>query len=102
MGIVITEMLAKLYPADGQYQPRDEASINMRAALENMVGCPPGKAPSNRQVGGKLKGMRRRVSNGCFLDTCDMKTKHGVRWRLVEASARPSAVPTEEEVLIGW
>ncbi len=95
VGIVIAEALAKLYPADGQYQSRDVASIAMRAALENAVGCPPGRAPSNRQVGNKLKSFRRRVLDGWFLDTDDTKTKHGARWRLMRATSdgmcRPAA-----------
>jgi NrS-1 polymerase HBD domain len=93
VGIVVAEMLARLYPADHQYQPRDEASVVMRAALENAVGCPPGKAPSNRQVGNKLKGFRRRVVEGCFLDTDDTKTKHGARWRLMRAAADGTSTP---------
>ena len=86
LGIVISEMLAKLYPADGQYQPRDDASVAMRAALENAIGCPPGKAPSNRQVGNRLKSFRRRVVDGRMLDTDGIKHMNGMRWRLFEAS----------------
>ena len=86
LGVIISEMLAKLYPADGQYQPRDDASITMRAALENAIGCPPGKAPSNRQVGNRLKSFRRRVIDGRMLDTDGIKHMNGMRWRLYGAT----------------
>ena len=84
-GVVVSELLARLYPAEMQYQPRDDASIAMRAAIENATGCPPGKTPSNRQVGNKLKTFRRRVVDGRFLDTDGTKTKHGVRWQIYSA-----------------
>jgi hypothetical protein len=86
-GVVVSELLARLYPAEMQYQPRDDDSIAMRAAIENATGCPPGKTPSNRQVGNKLKTFRRRVVDGRFLDTDGTKTKHGVRWRVYSAAS---------------
>ena len=55
-------MLNRLYAKE--FTPRDEASVAMRAALENLVGCPPGKAPAPRQVGAKFKHFRRRVVGG--------------------------------------
>ncbi|MEX0653992.1 MAG: hypothetical protein WD151_07710 [Phycisphaeraceae bacterium] len=84
-GIVIAEMLARLYPSDGQFQPRDEAAEQMRAALENAVGCPGGKAPTNRQVGNRLKHFRRRVVEGQYLDCDPGKSKRGKVWRVMRS-----------------
>jgi hypothetical protein len=67
-GVVVSEMLNHLYPAQPLYAPRDDAANAMRAALENMVGCPPGKTPTPRQVGNKLRHFRRRVWQGQYLD----------------------------------
>jgi hypothetical protein len=88
-GIVISDLLALLYRRE--FQPNDEASIAMRAALENLVGCPPGKAPSPRQVGNKLKYFRRRVVRGSYLDTNPNESnRNGAVWRLhgTEAPAK--------------
>jgi hypothetical protein len=79
---VISELLTRLYPAETMYQPRDEASNALRAAIENATGCPPGKTPTNRQVGKKLRSYRRAVVGGRYLQNDDTKTKHGVRWRV--------------------
>ena len=67
-GVVASEMLNHLYPGQSLYAPRDDAANAMRAALENMVGCPPGKTPTPRQVGNKLRHFRRRVWQGQYLD----------------------------------
>jgi hypothetical protein len=67
-GVVASEMLNHLYPGQSLYAPRDDAANAMRAALENMVGCPPGKTPTPRQVGSKLRHFRRRVWQGQYLD----------------------------------
>jgi hypothetical protein len=86
-GFYLSEMLSTLYPQDMQYQPRDEASVRMRAALENIVGCPAGRAPTNRQVGNKFRAYRRRVVGGAMLDCDGDKTMKGRRWRLVTRSS---------------
>jgi hypothetical protein len=83
-GLVISETLNRLYPKE--YQPRDEESSAMRAALENMVGSPPGKVPSPRQVGNKLKSFRRRVIAGVFLDSNPNEyNRSGAVWRVHNA-----------------
>jgi hypothetical protein len=83
-GIVISEMLNRLYAKE--YPPRDDASNAMRAALENMVGSPPGKVPSPRQVGNKLKSFRRRVISGVFLDSNPNEyNRSGAVWRVHNA-----------------
>ena len=80
-GVVISEMLERLYRSD--YRPGDDSSVAMRAALENLVGCPPGKAPTPRQVGNKLRHFRRRVINGAYLDVVAGEYhRSGAVWRL--------------------
>jgi hypothetical protein len=80
-GLIVSELLARLYPQDRQYAPGDEASVAMRSALENLIGCPPGRTPTTRQVGNKLRHFRRRVVGGSFIDI-DRKTDHAAVWRL--------------------
>lgn len=83
-GIVVSDLLARLYAKE--FSPRDEASNAMRAALENLVGCPPGKAPSPRQVGAKFKFYRRRNIGGAYLDTNPNEPRRsGAVWRLHHA-----------------
>ena len=80
-GLVVSDMLAQLYRKD--FQPTDPASVAMRAALENLVGCPPGKTPAPRQVGNKIKSFRRRVVEGRFLDSNPNEYhRNGAVWRL--------------------
>jgi hypothetical protein len=83
-GIVVSEMLSRLYAKD--FAPRDDASIAMSAALENLVGCPPGRVPSPRQVGAKFKAFRRRVVGGVYIDTnANEHNRNGAVWRLHHA-----------------
>lgn len=83
-GIVVSEMLSRLYAKD--FAPRDDASIAMRAALENLVGCPPGRVPSPRQVGAKFKAFRRRVVEGQYIDSNPSEYhRSGAVWRLHRA-----------------
>jgi len=81
--VIFGEMLHRLYPAERQYAPNDEAAVTMRTALEGLVGCPSGKAPTAKQVAVKLRLFRRRVHGGCFLDTDESKSrKDGRTWKL--------------------
>jgi hypothetical protein len=76
--------VARLYAKE--FAPRDDASNAMRAALENLVGCPPGKAPSPRQVGAKFKHYRRRNVGGAYIDTNPNEPRrNGAVWRLLHA-----------------
>ncbi|MCC7408851.1 MAG: hypothetical protein IT442_12315, partial [Phycisphaeraceae bacterium] len=80
-GVVVSELVGRLYVRDSA--PRDDASCAMRGALENLVGCPPGKTPTPRQVGAKLKTFRRRVVDGRYIDTNpDEYSRQGAVWRL--------------------
>jgi hypothetical protein len=55
----------------------------MRAALENVVGCPAGKAPATRQVSNRLRHFRRRVVGGVYLDFHPNEYhRGGMVWRL--------------------
>ena len=81
-GVIISDMLNTLYPPMREDTPRDDVSVAMRAALENLVNCPPGKVPTPRQVGNKLRQLRRRVVDGRFLDVVPGRSKQGMVWRL--------------------
>jgi len=83
-GIVISDLLARLYPKE--FMPHDDASTAMRSALENLVGCPPGKPPSPRQVGARFKFFRRRNIGGAYIDTNPNEPRrNGAVWRLHHA-----------------
>ena len=80
--VVLSQMLAELYaprPGLELVDPTDAAI--MRAAIENLVGGPAGKTPSTRALGNRLRGFRRRVMGGQFLDIVD-KGREGAVWRL--------------------
>lgn len=67
-GALIPDLISQLYPADRTKTPVDDVSASMRSALEQLVGCAPGKVPSVRSVANKLKHFRRRVVGGYYLD----------------------------------
>jgi hypothetical protein len=81
-GVVVSDMLRELYPSIHGPPSSDDASVAMRAALENLVNCPPGKVPTARQVGNKLRKFRRRVLEGLFLDIAPGRSNQGKVWRL--------------------
>lgn len=82
-GIVFTDLVNDLYPADRSLQPMDAPAVAMRAALEQLVGTPPGKSPTARQVANKVAHFRRRVSGGRFLDFNPAEyNRGGAVWRL--------------------
>lgn len=84
-GIVVSEMLGHLYPPQAHLIPKDEAGVTMRAALDNLVGCPSGKTPTSRQVGNKLRRFRRRVVGGVYLDFDPNEyDRAGAVWRLCD------------------
>lgn len=85
-GIVVSEMLQRLYPLQRDQTPYDEASNVMRSALENLAGGSSAKPPTARQVGNKLRGVRRRVVGDTYLDS-DPNEYHraGAVWRLRRA-----------------
>ncbi|MCL2646145.1 MAG: hypothetical protein FWD61_03955, partial [Phycisphaerales bacterium] len=82
-GVIVSEMLERLYRTE--YRPSDTDSIAMRAALEGIVGCPPGRTPTPKQVGSKLRLFRRRVLGQCFLDIDPQRRIAGMAWRLYDA-----------------
>src|SRR5262245_45966607 len=70
-GLVLAEIIPKLYLARRDGLQTDAAEDAMRAALENLGNCPSGKAPTARQIGNKLKQYRGRVLGGQYIDTSD-------------------------------
>jgi len=86
-GIVVAEMLRQLYPQQRDKAPTDDTSNAMRAALENLVGCPAGKTPSPRAVGNRLRHFRRRVVKDVYLDIkANEYDRGGAVWRLHHAA----------------
>lgn len=83
-GYVISQLLNRLYPAPSDFQYEDPNAAAMRAAIENLVGCPPGRTPTPRQVGNKLRQFRRRVIDGVYLD-CQKMSRNERRWSLCNA-----------------
>jgi hypothetical protein len=82
-GVVISDLLARLYPAQREFSPSDAESVQLRVALEQFVGGLPGRVPSARQVGNKLRSYRRRVIDGAYLDTNPQDcARGGAIWRL--------------------
>ncbi|MCG3122057.1 MAG: hypothetical protein GIKADHBN_00433 [Phycisphaerales bacterium] len=91
-GIVFAELVQNLYPPDRLHAPTDEPAVAMRAALEQLVGTPPGKAPTARQVANKIAAFRRRVAGGRFLDFNPMEyNRAGAVWRLHQAPCAADA-----------
>jgi len=88
-GFVVSDLLNTLYPPIRENVPRDDASNTMRAAIENLVGCPPGKTPTPRQVGNRMRRFRRRVVDGKYVDADATRDEHGKLWRLHVAGSKP-------------
>jgi hypothetical protein len=88
-GIVVSDLLNTLYPPQREHALNDEASVAMRMALENLVGCPPGKVPTPKQVGNRLRQFRRRVVDGCYLDANPKRGKKGMVWHLRATGGNP-------------
>jgi len=86
-GMIASELLNTLYPQQKHYTPNDEASVAMRAALENLVSCPSGKTPTPRQVANKLKKYCRRVVRGSYLDIdTSQGRRRGRVWQLLKVA----------------
>lgn len=81
-GLVMGTVLKGLYPAKRDEAPNDEVSIAFRDALENLTGCPQGKTPGTKQVGNRLKSVRRRVIGGRMLDYDPERGSGGRVWRI--------------------
>jgi hypothetical protein len=81
-GLVIGKLLPILYPSEPRPLLSQEA-MDMRSALEMLVSCPPGKVPTARQVGNRLKSFRGRVRSGVFLDIDNSVSREfGAKWKL--------------------
>lgn len=104
-GFVIQRALADLYGTSGGTPKVDAAAINLRTALESLTGCPAGKTVGARQIAAKLKGFRRRVVGGFYLDfNPAAKTRDGTVWLVLDAtpvrlcdSASQNPAPSREE-----
>lgn len=82
-GVVISELLERLYPAERRYAPTGADAVRMRAAIEQFIGAPAGKTPSARLVANKLKLFRKRVIGVEYLDIDgSQNNRAGAVWRL--------------------
>ncbi len=84
-GLVMAELLRSLYPETRDQAPTDQASQDMRAAFEQLVGCRAGKIPMPRQVGNRLRAFRRRVVAGMYLDVDQSRGEQGKVWRVLRS-----------------
>jgi hypothetical protein len=94
-GVVISAMIARLYPPDNRWAPSTPECIAMRSALEAMAGTAAGK-PSVRAVGNRLKSYRRRVIGARFLDIdASGKDRAGATWKLFSSKAETTCESSE-------
>ncbi len=92
-GVVIGELVARLYPADRTGAPTDPASVEARQALEQLTGASVGRPPTGRAISNKLKVYRRRVVSGRYLDIDpNAPRRAGATWRVYAAEPEPVAV----------
>lgn len=82
VGVVVADMLNILYSKNWNERPQTPAANVLRAALEQITSVPPGKEPTARQVGDKLKAFRRRVQNDHYFHADENRTNKGTVWRL--------------------
>jgi hypothetical protein len=72
----------------------------LRDALSELCPTPPGKLPSARSVGNKLRGLKGRVANGRKLSLAHSHTREGATWRVVKAGGDsgddPAATVTQQ------
>jgi hypothetical protein len=85
-GLQIPELMRELYAAPA---PGDPASVALRAAVETITGCPPGRTPAVRQLSNRLRTSRRRVSGGRYFDHNPNELRRGgVVWRLLTVTSQ--------------
>lgn len=86
-GLVVADVVRRLYPPSPSPAPNDAASAAMRDALEQLIGTPTGTTPDARQIGNKLRTIRRRVVNGALIDSDpEQQKRNGAVWRLTDAN----------------
>lgn len=79
-GIVVGDMLREFYSS----MILTQEQLDMRAAVEACIGCPPGKAPTARQIGAYFKKFRRRVVGGAMFDADkDAGRRSGAVWKII-------------------
>ena len=88
-GLLLGDLLADLYPAAGPAMPRrpeDQAVLDaLRVAVENLTGTSGRRPATALQLGNRLKGFRRRVVGGRYLQMDPARTSKGFRWQVVNA-----------------
>lgn len=81
-GFVIADLLNDLYSPTTRAAGVSDAASEMRSALETLVGVSPGKVPTGRQLGNRLRRFRRRVIAGKYLDVDETREDRGRVWRV--------------------
>lgn len=92
-GVVISDLMRNLYNhgSEGTAWPTDEGT-RLKNAIEGLIGLPPGRTPSSRQIAARFKKHRRRVINGRFLDyDASEYNRAGAVWRVNRTSTPDAA-----------
>ncbi len=83
-GFLVGELIEQLYPANGAAQGFDAMSVSLRSAIENFLSLPAGRAPNPRKLANRLKGIRRKVVDGRYLDIDPSAgRREGVLWKVL-------------------
>ncbi len=100
-GTTAAELLGRLYPPQREQVQMDDASVEMRAALESFVACHPGKQPTARLLGRHLTVARRRVVDGRYIDMVANTPKGSAkRWKVVECGSETDCHDSPDSVSI--
>lgn len=83
-GLILTSTMTSLFASPHSQGFQADVDDAMRDAIENLVGVAPGKTPNARQLGNRLRRLRRRVVDGRYIDTDAQVGRHGSRWRLFD------------------
>lgn len=99
LGVIPAELIRTLWPSNSP-APGDSNSIALRTAIETLIGLPPGRLPTARQLGNRFRGLRGRIVDGLCIDTDPVRTGGGMKWRLVgtlPSSAQQTSATQETE-----
>jgi len=78
-GLIVADVINRLYPSQRDNTPHDEASVQMRIALEQLAG----PNPEAKKIGNRLRTFRRKVVDHLYLDNDPSQRRRGSVWRLM-------------------
>ncbi|WP_166822615.1 hypothetical protein [Thalassoroseus pseudoceratinae] len=104
-GVRLAELLRKLDPSF--WEPKFKLPVDLERLHDAICEFAPGKSgglPTPRVLGYRLRGVRRRIVNGCCLD-CETDRQKTAVWRLVETQEnvhpQSPAEPQKTQVMKG-